>query len=361
MAKRKRSPNRGRIRKSRAGTIPRSGARQEATKPERDRSNGTDQRIKGGNADKPQPEWVAVEHRDADGNRMFPREVIASTYLRRYEEVPDGTEIKVLVLEGYKPKDLMLVERKIYEIHRLSVHGWRRSGQMAVEVEGWRQHEADWFNAMRGVRLEIPNPNLPHSQHQQSDYIVSGTDFHRKMVTVLGENGGKTKLQVYEGTLDITETWKSAWRRQAAEVLNAGSKYFLLPLVSALVASLAVWWIVRPPDSDDHDLATSGNPEEQRVQAGKDGSAPQPADDASHDPVPKVSPTETDIDVRGSTGNVPNVEFVTAVPADDEVERESESDTNAGDRGVEGHTPKSPNAAETKREQVFVEKSADND
>ena len=64
----------------------------------------------------PQGEWVAVEHRDADGNPTLPRELIAGTYRRRFEEVPDGTEIRVHVLAGYKPKALMLVEQKIYEI-----------------------------------------------------------------------------------------------------------------------------------------------------------------------------------------------------------------------------------------------------
>ena len=102
-----------------------------------------------------------VEHRDADGNPTLPEELIAGTFLRRYEEVPEGTEIKVLVLAGYKPKALMMVERKIYRIHRLSVKGWRRKEQIAIEMDGWRQHEADWFNAMRGVQLEVSDPGLP--------------------------------------------------------------------------------------------------------------------------------------------------------------------------------------------------------
>ena len=103
----------------------------------------------------PQGEWVAVEHRDADGNPTLPRELIAGTYRRRFDDVPDGTEIRVHVLAGYKPTALMLVERKIYEIRRMPVRGWRRIGQIAVEMEGWREHEGAWFTAMRGVRLEI--------------------------------------------------------------------------------------------------------------------------------------------------------------------------------------------------------------
>ena len=143
----------------------------------------------GNSTQKPQYEWVKVEYRDADGNPTLPREKIASTYNRRYEDVPHGTEIKVLVLAGYKPA-LILVERKIYEIHRLSVRGWRRSGQIAVEVEDWRHHEADWFDATRGVRLEISDPGPPGPHNEKSDYIVSESSFNRNIVT---SEGSKTE------------------------------------------------------------------------------------------------------------------------------------------------------------------------
>ena len=174
---------------------------------------------------------------------MFPKGLIAGTYLRRYEEVPQDSEITVHVLAGYKPKPLMLVERKIYEIHRLSVQGWRRSGQIAVEVEGWRHHEADWFNAMQGVRLQITDPALPGTQNEDSDYVVSESSFNRKIVAVVDDKGIQTKIQLHEGTLKIAETWKSAWRRQGAEVINFGFKLFLVPLLVALGAGLALLWI----------------------------------------------------------------------------------------------------------------------
>ena len=165
----------------------------------------------------PQGEWVAVEHRDADGNPTLPKELIAGTYRRRFDEVPDGTEIRVHVLAGYKPKALMLVERKIYEIHRMPVRGWRRIGQIAVEMEGWREHEGAWFTVMRGVKLENSDPGLPGPHNEKSEYIVSETSFHRKIVKSVAQGGKHSELKLYEGTLDISETWKSAWQRQAAE------------------------------------------------------------------------------------------------------------------------------------------------
>ena len=218
----------------------------------------------------PQGEWVAVEHRDADGNPTLPRELIAGTYRRRFEEVPDGTEIRVHVLAGYKPKALMLVEQKIYEIHRMPVRGWRRIGQIAVEMEGWREHEGAWFTAMRGVRLEISDPGLPGPHNEKSEYIVSETAFHRKIVKSVAQGGKHSELKLYEGTLDISETWKSAWQRQAAEVLNMGFKYLLLPLLAALVAGLAVWLIDRSPSPAGPGLEThvtpAGNAEREIIQ-----------------------------------------------------------------------------------------------
>ena len=252
-------------------------------------------------AQKPQGEWIRVEHRDADGNPTLPKELIAGTFLRRYEEVPEGSEIKVMVLAGYKPNALMMVERKIYEVHRLLVKGWRRRGQIAIEMDGWRQHEAEWFKAMRGVRLEVSDPGLPGPHNEKAHYIVSESSFHRKIVTSVDERGSKTEVQKCEGTVDITETWRSAWQRQAAEVLNMGFKYLLLPVLSALLAGLAVWWIDRLPNSDGHVSAIPDSPAEHRLQGGMGDSVNKTADSATNYPPGKTPPRPTESDKRDST------------------------------------------------------------
>lgn len=140
-----------------------------------------------------------MEHRDRDGNPTLRPDLIAGTYRRRYEEVPAETDISVLVLAGYRPKPLMMVERKIYEIHRLAARGWRRRGQIAVELDGRRAHEADWFNAMRGVPLEISDPGLPGPQNDKSQYTVSASSFEKKIVNLAAEQGGWTEIRMYEG------------------------------------------------------------------------------------------------------------------------------------------------------------------
>ena len=190
--------------------------------------------------------WALLEFRDSDGNPMLPRRLIATTHHRRYGEVPAGTEIEVRVETGYKPRPLLSVERKLYEVHRLFVHGWRRNGQVAVEVDGWRRHEAEWFDAMRGGRLVISDPGAPGSHSEESEYVILATAFGQKTVRSQDEQGNEIDILLLEAKLDIRETWKSAWRRQGAEVLSMGFKQLLLPMVVSVIAGVTTsLWVRR--------------------------------------------------------------------------------------------------------------------
>ena len=251
MARRKQKPKH-RMRQDRAHRARKNAPGQRPPGPETLGQAGADQPSADHEAQKPQYRWIAVEHRDPDGNPTFPRNVLESTYPRRYAEVPPGTELKVHVLAGYKPKPVMMVERKTYEIQSLSVQGWRRSGRISVEVDGRRAHEADWFNAMRGVKLTISDPGRPGPHNEKTEYTVSNSSFDQKMVTLVDHAGTSTEHRLHEGTLNITETWKSAWRRQGAEVLNLGFKLLLAPLLVGLGVGGTLLWVDRPssPDAD---------------------------------------------------------------------------------------------------------------
>ena len=303
MAKRKYRKNRGRVRQSASKTVPSTGTPRAAAKPANEKVNRADMTDAGSGAKKPQYEWVTLEHRDVDGNPTFPKEMIAGTYLRQYKQVPQGTRLKIRVLTGYKPEPLMMVERKIHQVHRLSVQGWRRNGQISVEMEDWRQHEADWFNAMRGIRLTISDPGLPGPHNKESEYVVSKSSFGRKIVHLVDEKGGKAKVHMCEGTLDFTETWKSAWRRQEAEILNMGFKNLLFPLLTALIAGLAVWWIASSPSPDVQDSGAQVNPGEQGVQSGIGKSAAEPSDDSANWQSPNVPVRQTDHDKQISNND----------------------------------------------------------
>ena len=293
MGKRRHNRNRGRVRQSLPITAPSIRTPLAEVKPPNKESSGSDVTNTGSKAQKPKLEWVAHEYRDADGNLTLPKKMIAGTYLRRYGEVPQGTQISIYVLAGYKPKPLMMVERKIYEVHRLSVHGWRRNGQIVVEMEGWRQHEADWFTAMRGVKLEVSDPGHPGPHNEKSEYVVSKSSFNRKIVKLVDEKGSESEVQLYEGTLDVTENWKSAFRRQTTEIINMGFKLLLLPLMSALLAGLAVWWISRLPSPDVYDSEARKNPEVQGVRSGMGESATEPSDNPTNWQSPDVPVRQT--------------------------------------------------------------------
>ena len=246
VAGRKRKSRRGGLRGGGAGKIRRNAPGQKST-PEKDIPGRTHPESGGAEAKQPEYAWVAVEHRDAEGNPTFPTELIAGTYLRRYNEVPEGSEISVHVLAGYKPNPLMMVERKIYEIFRMSVQGWRRSGQIRVEVGDWRGHEQNWFEAMDGAKLEISDPGLPGPHNEKSNYVVTNSSFERKIVKVLDDKGNNSEIRMFEGALDIKETWQSAWRRQRAEVLTRSFTFLFAPLLVALGAGLTLWWVEQRP------------------------------------------------------------------------------------------------------------------
>ena len=334
MPKRKRRPNGVPTQRKRAKKVQLGGPlKKPATLKSKQSNRGQTNREK--QAQKPQGEWVTFEHRDADGNTTFPRELIATTFHRRYEEVPKGTKIKVLVLAGYNPKALMMVERKIYEIHRLSVQGWRRGGQITVEMEGWRQHEVEWFNAMRGVEVEVLDPGLPDTQNVKANYIVANSSFQRKFVALVGEGGSRNEIQMHQGTLEITETWRSAWRRQETDVLNKGFKYFLIPLLCSLLSGLAVWWIVSP---DGQDSALPENPKEQRLSGNTDNHKSGPSVGWTDHPPVEIPASPTEILKRDSTSSAPQGELnADGATSDGKKESGQASDTTPANVRAEGN------------------------
>ena len=292
VSRRRRKKQRARGRRKRPGGAPRGEASEKQRKSEASKGAAAN---RSGTAEKPQAEWVMMEHRDADGNPTVSKKLIRSTYRRRYNQVPPGTEIEAHVLAGYRPP-VMMIERKIYEIHRLSVGGWRRTGRIAVEVGGWRGHESHWFEAMKGAKLRISDPGLGGPHNDEADYIVSESSFDRKIVTQLDEQGGESEIKLHHGTLDLTETWRSTWRRQRAGVLSLGFKLLFAPLFAAIGAGLTLLWVDRPalPDSGDSDSLETPVQSEDQATDGAAGDEPLGPD--SNDQMPVVLPTQTESD-----------------------------------------------------------------
>ena len=189
---------------------------------------------------KPHAQWVKTEWRDLDGNPTFPDHLIASTAKRRLEEREDR-ELSVHVLAG--PRSVMMIERKLYRVHKLQVHGWRRRGQLVAEMEGWREHEADWFSAMQGLKMSVRTSDT-FGRVDEADYTITKASFERMIVTILDHKRKKEKqVQLYEGTLGIRERWRSTLQRQKASITEKGINAVILPLFLAIASALLTLWI----------------------------------------------------------------------------------------------------------------------
>lgn len=189
---------------------------------------------------KPQAQWVKTEWRDLDGNPTFPDHLIASTAKRRFDEREDR-ELSVYVLAG--PRSVMMIERKLYRVHELQVHGWRRRGQLVAEMEGWREHEAEWFSAMRGLKMTVRSSDT-FGRVDEADYTITTAAFERLLVTTVDHKRQREKkTHLYEGTLDIRERWRSTLQRQKASITEKGINAVILPLFLAIVSALLTLWI----------------------------------------------------------------------------------------------------------------------
>ena len=299
MSRRRRKKQRARGRRRRPHAAPKSKGTERSRKDEPIKTSGVK---RGDKTEKAQYEFVAVEYRDADGNPTLPKKLIRSTHSHRYDQVSADAEIQGHVLAGYKPP-LLMIERKLYEIHQLSVRGWRRSGQIAVEVEGWRGHEGEWFEAMKGAKLHISDPGLPGPHNDEDDYVISESSFDRKIVTQHDEQGGESEINLHHGTLDFKETWKSAWSRQRTEVLSMGFKLLLAPLFVAIGAGLALWWM-DPPANPNGAVVDDLEPAMQHEDPATDGvPGDAPSGEAAHDQMPGAPSTEAETDTLFESGD----------------------------------------------------------
>lgn len=162
-------------------------------------------------------EWISQEWRDPDGYPTLPSELVASTHGRRYSERDFEQRFRAHVLEAYRPR-LMLVERKIYELKHLVVYGFRRRGRIIIEVENWRTHESEWFNAMVGIPLEIDTAEpggVGEQPPTRTQFTITGARFDKKHSVQYNKDGGQTERFVCEANLEIRETLKSTLKRVA--------------------------------------------------------------------------------------------------------------------------------------------------
>ncbi len=161
--------------------------------------------------------WVKVEERDADGRMVMPRQALASTEDRRYDAAQHG-KLGLRILMAYAPEGVLAGQHKLYEISLMSMKGWRAKAHMTVDV-GAREHEAAWFRAYKGQPVAVVDPGLPGIASDEYEMIVVESAFHKKMHRVRDATGAPgPEKKIYEGSLDLVETWSSTFRRHKAEL-----------------------------------------------------------------------------------------------------------------------------------------------
>lgn len=166
----------------------------------------------------PKAEWVNVEERDADGRFVMPRFATMSTAGREFDP-EKHTDLKLRILKGYAPQGAIVGQYKVYDISLLSMKGWRSKVRVTVELGG-RAHEEAWFAAYKGQAAILVDPGLPNTESDEYEMTVTDSGFEKKIVRVrnASDSTAGPEMRVYEGRLQLVETWASAYRRHKAEL-----------------------------------------------------------------------------------------------------------------------------------------------
>lgn len=166
----------------------------------------------------PKGEWVNVEERDPEGRFVMPRFATMSTVGTEYDPTKH-TDLKLRILKGYRPQGAIVGQYKIYEISLLTMKGWRAKVRATIEL-GSRAHEEAWFDAYKGQAAILEDPGLPNTESDEYELTVTDSSFEKKVVRVRKASDATAgpEMRVYEGRLQLVETWGSAYRRHKAEL-----------------------------------------------------------------------------------------------------------------------------------------------
>ena len=96
---------------------------------------------------------------------------------------------------------------------------------------------------MNGLDLEVRPHDRPRFRRIGDEYRINDATFEQKLVTITGRDGVDAQTLMFHGTLLLKETWKSAWRRQGAELANLAFKSLIVPLSVAIGAGFALLWL----------------------------------------------------------------------------------------------------------------------
>ena len=183
-------------------------------------------------------EWVTVEERDEEGRLIIPRRAIKSTEFTFYNP-EEHKDLKILILTGYAPNGAMLVSRKIYDIQKFDIKGWRANAEAIIELSPRRGHEKSWFDVFEGIDVDIQDTGLAGSISTEYKMKVTKTSFEKKVKTIHGN--GENRL--LEGRVYMKETYKSVWDRNKGKIFGKLFWILVAAIVGAIMGSLITLWV----------------------------------------------------------------------------------------------------------------------
>ncbi len=188
-------------------------------------------------------EWIAVEHKNTEGEPIIPEHLIRSTWMVKYKDREKNTAPGIIILQGYNPKPIVLVSNKIYQADKFGIAGWRRKADVRIEIEPQRPHEEEWFKEMDGMPVQVRNPGTPGTISDEYSMEVIETGFTRKINEVFDETGQNKKILSFEGKLILRETLRSVWRRERIEFFRKSTTFVVTAIVSAAITAIVTLWV----------------------------------------------------------------------------------------------------------------------
>lgn len=188
------------------------------------------------------PGWAMLEARDSENRLVFPAGAVEGTAKLRWEARDESGSDTAVLFTGHHPSPVLALWNKLYRVDSVSFgdeEAWRLRARITVNVPLDRDYEAEWFRNMMGRRLEtieMGNPLKPKRM-----LTIERVAFGRKVIDLVQDGNVREKRQMFEATLDASESVPRALYNSTFGFLTRNNiSTFLGSLVAAVLAGLIV-------------------------------------------------------------------------------------------------------------------------
>ena len=186
--------------------------------------------------------WATWESRDSQNRLVFPSGTVEGTAKLRWEARDESGIDAVVLITGHHPSPVLGLWNKLYRVDSVvfgDEEAWRMHARITVNIPLSRDYEAEWFRNMMGRGLEIMvmgNPLKP-----KRVLTIERVSFGRKVIDVVQDGNVREKRQMFEATLDASESVPRALYNSTFGFLTRNNiSTFLGSLVAAVLAGLIV-------------------------------------------------------------------------------------------------------------------------